>query len=233
MTNHTTTCIILAGGLGTRLRAAVPSLPKCLAPIGNRSFLEIQLEMLAQNGITDFVLSLGYGADSVIAAIEPLQAHFNIRYVIEMKQLGTGGAIRFAFEEADLEQAIVANGDTYLNGDITPLLAPLDLADGERLRIATIEVLDRARFGGILLSNHLVSGFSEKGEQGPGLINAGIYHVHRSALQGHTYPEAFSLEADVMPVLISESSLSAMKVCGSFIDIGVPDDYYRFCQSHG
>ena len=224
-----TTCIVLAGGLGTRLRSAVPDLPKCLAPIAGRPFLEWQLGSLADRGIDRFVLALGHGAEVVFDALkQPWARALAIDTVIERGLLGTGGAARFAMDESGLDEALIANGDTFLGGSIQAMLTPLDLVDGERMRIATVQVPDRARFGGVALdAGQRVTAFLEKGKTGAGPINAGLYRIHRSAFNGEG-SSVFSLEIQVMPRLVAAGALQARELTGPFIDIGVPEDYRQF-----
>jgi len=226
-------CVVLAGGLGTRLKSAVPDLPKCLAPVGARPFLEIQLQALAKQGFDRFVLSLGHQADLVQAAVRHFRVDAALDCIVETSPLGTGGAVAFAMREAGLAEAAVVNGDTFLDADLSAMLAPLQVAGGERFRMATIAVPDRARFGGVALAGTVVTAFVEKGQGGPGLINAGLYRVHASAFDGFAPGTAFSMETQVMPALLPRRALHAATLQGSFIDIGVPEDYRRFCADHG
>lgn len=224
-----TTCIVLAGGLGTRLRSVVPDLPKCLAPIAGRPFLEWQLRSLAMRGVDRFVLALGHGADVVLESLRhPWARGFSIVTVIERELLGTGGAARFAMDEIGLDDALISNGDTFLGGSLLTMLAPLDLEGGELMRIATVHVSDRARFGGVAVNAaQRVTAFLEKGQTGPGPVNAGLYRIHRQAFDFRD-EGVFSLETQVMPRLVKKCSLQARAIAGPFIDIGVPADYYLF-----
>jgi D-glycero-alpha-D-manno-heptose 1-phosphate guanylyltransferase len=224
-----TTCIILAGGLGTRLRSSVSDLPKCLAPIAGRPFLEWQLRSLAERGVVHFVLALGHGAAQVLKSLDqPWARDLSIDTVIERELLGTGGAARFAMDQAGLNDALIVNGDTFLGGSLGAMMAPMDLAGGERMRIATVQVPDRVRFGGVAVDNaHHVIAFLEKGQSGEGQINAGLYRAHRQAFDGEPLG-AFSMETSVMPKLVAQLSLRAYELEGPFIDIGVPDDYRLF-----
>jgi D-glycero-alpha-D-manno-heptose 1-phosphate guanylyltransferase len=226
----TTTCIVLAGGLGTRLRSAVPDLPKCLAPIAGRPFLEWQLRSLSQRGVAHFVLALGHGADMVLESLRgPWTQGLSIETVIEHELLGTGGAARFAMNEAGLDDALIANGDTFLGGSLNAMLEPLET--GELMRIATVRVPDRARFGGVAVNNaQRVTAFLEKGQTGAGLINAGLYRVHRQAFDSEK-GSIFSMETEVMPRLVMAAGLQARELAGPFIDIGIPSDYHRFDSS--
>ncbi len=226
------TCIILAGGLGTRLRGVVGDRPKCLAPIGARPFLAIQLDTLFAAGVGEVVLSLGFGAEQVIDAVRADAARRPIRWVVEPALLGTGGAIAHVLDALALDEAWVANGDTYLDGDLSALHPPLDRAGGERLRMALVTVPDRGRFGGVEVdAQGRVSGFLEKGQQGPGLINAGLYRLARAALPASRVG-AYSLEADVLPGLVAQGAVTGCALPGRFTDIGVPEDYRRFCAEH-
>ena len=222
-------CIILAGGLGTRLRSALPDLPKCLAPVAGRPFLEWQMKSLFRRGIHHFVLALGYGADKIIEVLhQPWAKEMSIDYVIEKEPLGTGGAIRFAMTDKLIDEVLVVNGDTFLNGDLSSLLEPLNRGSGEFMRMAAIHVSDRSRYGGVLVDQDKnVLAFIEKGRHDSGLINAGVYHIHISVFEEYLMP-SFSLEAEVMPILVKKGNLKFCEVSGPFVDIGVPSDYYSF-----
>ncbi len=222
-------CIVLAGGLGTRLRSVVPDLPKCLAPIAGRPFLEWQLRSLSERGIQRFILALGHGSADVLESLRgPWARGLQIDTVIERDLLGTGGAALYAMNEFSVDDALIANGDTFLGGSLKTMFASLDLAGGELMRIATVQVSDRKRFGGVTVSAKLqVTSFLEKGQTGAGPINAGLYRVHRSAFDNEDQG-SFSMEMQVMPRLVAKAALRAIELEGPFIDIGVPADYCLF-----
>lgn len=227
-------CIVLAGGLGTRLREAVPDRPKCLAPVGERSFVELQLEMLRRRGVERFVLSLQHEAHQVVRAVEPLAETLKVQMLVEPEPLGTGGAVAYAMHTWGLTEALVTNGDTWLDADLQPMFEPLRREDGERLRLAAVEVNDRGRYGGVEVdADGRVTRFVDKGASGPGLINAGLYRLHADALDVAGGRARFSLEADVLPALSHARALRAVRLDGVFIDIGVPEDYRRFCAMVG
>ena len=223
------TCVILAGGLGTRLRSVVADKPKCLAPVGDRSFLDIQIDTLAHAGVNAVVLSLGYLAEQVVAAVAASSPAVPVRHVIERELLGTGGAVAHVLDTLGLDEVLVANGDTHLGGDLSAMLAPLARDEGELFRMAMVSVPDRVRFGGVATnSSGKVTGFLDKGQAGSGLSNAGLYRLCRAALppagQG-----AYSLESSVLPALVRHGQVHYSLIAGEFIDIGVPADYQRFC----
>ena len=225
-----TVCIVLAGGLGTRLRSVVADLPKCLAPVEGQPFLRRQLESLSARGVERFVLSLGYGSEQVQEALADWPLKNRISCVVETEPLGTGGAMAFALRESGLSEALVANGDTFLGGDLQALLTPLR-AD-EAVRMSVVTVPDRARFGGVAIdAEGRVERFIEKGAQGPGPINAGLYRVGTAAFEDAP-KGAFSFETETMPRLVAEARLRAALIHGDFIDIGVPEDYHRYCRDH-
>jgi D-glycero-alpha-D-manno-heptose 1-phosphate guanylyltransferase len=223
-------CIILAGGFGTRLRSLIPDKPKCLAPVGNKSFLEIQLGLLKRQGINSFVLSLGYMASLVLDELEKLREEFNIRYVIEETPLGTGGAILHVMNTLRIEEAMVTNGDTFLGGDLGEMLKPLNLSDSQLCKMAVIEVPEMMRYGGVKLSGNRLIGFNEKGQTGFGLINAGFYRLSKQAFLTSHLPKSFSFEAALMPALAKQNKVIASIIEGEFIDIGLPEDYLKFCD---
>jgi len=218
-----TPCIILAGGLGTRLQKELPNLPKCLAPIGDLPFLAWQIHSLAERGVKHFIISLGYRADAVLTSLEESWANgLNIETVIESELLGTGGATSFVMRETKLDEAIIVNGDTFLNGSIDGMMNPLKLDEGELMRIATVNVAERKRFGGLILNaEKKIVSFLEKGQVGAGTINAGLYRIHRTALHCDNKIQ-YSMEKDIIPKLASIGALHAQEINGYFINIGIP-----------
>ncbi len=226
--NNLQTCIVLAGGLGTRLRSAVPDKPKCLAPIGSKSFLETQLSMLSAQGFNNFIISVGYLSEMVIAEVVRLESLFKIQTATEITPLGTGGAILSTMHSLGIVESVVANGDTFLDGDISSMRQPLDLANEEFARIAITHIANRNRYGGVTIENNRIKGFTEKGVADSGYINAGVYRLHMSIFS-HLQPgTAFSFENSILPRLINQNYLTGTAISGDFTDIGVPEDYFRF-----
>jgi D-glycero-alpha-D-manno-heptose 1-phosphate guanylyltransferase len=229
-------CVVLAGGLGTRLRSVVADRPKCLAPVGQTVFLDIQLRTLQAQGITDIVLSLGHESQQVLdwlatgaAAASPQR----VRTVVEPAPLGTGGAIAFAMDTLGLDEALVANGDTFLDGALGEMLQPLRPERQEWFRMALVQVPDRTRFGGVSLQEDgRITGFVPKGSSTAGPINAGLYRLKRQALPARS-DQPFSIESDVLPGLVAQGHVHGVPIAGAFTDIGVPQDYAAFCARHG
>lgn len=218
--------IVLAGGLGTRLRGAVPDLPKPLAPVAGRPFLAIVLAQLRAQGFDLAVLSVGYRHELVRDAFGDRFDGLRLRYAIEDRPLGTGGAMRLAARFCSDADVFVLNGDSYADVDFAAMLAAHRRA-GAALTMCAVQVADTARYGRLLVDDGRVTGFAEKGVAGAGLINAGIYAMRRNLLLQPGLPEAFSFENDVLAARLDELRPCAWVARGRFIDIGVPEDYAR------
>jgi D-glycero-alpha-D-manno-heptose 1-phosphate guanylyltransferase len=215
--------IVLAGGFGTRLREVVPDLPKPMAPIAGRPFLEILLSTLARKGFTRIVLSLGFMAEKIIDHFGESYAGMHLFYEVESQPLGTGGAIRAALTRCESDHVFIFNGDTYLDLEVDEL---------ERLWqarchpvIVVREVSDTARFGRVEMSDGRINAFLEKGLSGAGLINAGCYVLPKEILNIFSLGQPFSLETEFFIKYLQRIRFDGFVTHGQFIDIGVPDDY--------
>lgn len=218
--------LILAGGLGTRMRAIAGDVPKPMLPVGGRPFLEFLVKALRRQGVADIVLSLGYRGEAVSDYFgDGSRYGVAIRYVREPTPLGTGGALRLALGDSDREPWLVLNGDSLVLVDLARMLAFHQNKKG-RLTVAVVPVSNTARFGCIRVGEHdAVLAFSEKRGTGAGLINAGVYLLGRAVLQA--IPEGVvSLERDVFPRFAGAGAYG-FAADGPFIDIGVPEDYER------
>jgi len=218
--------IILAGGLGTRLRSVVADLPKAMAPVAGRPFLEHLLDFLVDAGFASAVLAVGYRADAIRDHFGDRYRGLPLAYSVEGKPLGTGGAIRLAMNQASSPEVFVVNGDTFVDVDFSAMLAAHRGAHA-RLTIAVHEVPDAARYGALDITGDRVRGFFEKGRAGSGWINAGVYLLARALLDGEVLPTAFSFESDYLVPNVEALQPLAFPTKGLFIDIGVPEDYAR------
>jgi D-glycero-alpha-D-manno-heptose 1-phosphate guanylyltransferase len=217
--------IVLAGGFGTRLRGMVPDLPKPMAPVGGRPFLEILLEQLVQNGFDRAVLSLGHMAQTISGHFGNHYMGLTIDYTVESQPLGTGGAVRLAMSKCEADHVFVFNGDTFL--DVNANAIDQRWEERRRPLIVACEVPDALRYGRLVVAGGQVTGFQEKGMPGPGLINAGSYVFNRGQLDGFALNEPFSLETDYLMQAVSTTEIDVFVTDGRFIDIGVPEDYLR------
>jgi D-glycero-alpha-D-manno-heptose 1-phosphate guanylyltransferase len=218
--------IVLAGGLGTRLAGRLEGVPKSMAPIAGRPFLEIILEQLRGAGCTRVVLAVGH-LHTVI------QSHFGaafkgirIDYFIESTPLGTGGAIRQALSHATEESVLVLNGDTFLQVDYAGVML-FHASEGATVTIAVVHRPNVARYGGVAIEENRIIGYEEKGRSGPGYISAGAYVLPRNLAWPARLKEKFSIEYDFFAPEIARLHPAAYKVEGYFLDIGIPEDLDR------
>lgn len=221
--------LMLVGGLGTRLRSVVPSTPKALASIGERSFLELLVRQLRSQGIRKLVMCTGYLAGQIESKFgDGRNWDVSIEYSKEDVPLGTAGAVKLAqpFLQ-DIPEFLVLNGDSFLEVAFQSLIGFHREHDGAIATMAVIQVENASRYGTVYVgANGKVTGFAEKtGSGAPGLVNAGIYILNRSIL--HHIPDGpASLERDVFTQLL-DRGVYAQEQHGTFIDIGTPADYAR------
>lgn len=215
--------IVLAGGFGTRLRDVVSDLPKPMAPVAGRPFLEILLTMLAQKGFTRIVLAVGFMSEKITTYFGDHYMGMELVYEIESKPLGTGGAIRMALVRCETDHAFIFNGDTYLDVEVNEMESLWQSA--HHPVIVVREVPDTTRFGRIEMHNGRINAFLEKGMSGQGFINAGCYLLPKNALDDFPLGLAFSLETEFFIKYLQRVQFNGFITHGHFIDIGVPDDY--------
>ncbi len=230
--NSRNSCIILAGGLGTRLRSVTRDLPKCLAPICGKPFLYWQIKWLMENGMDRIILALGYGSIHVISEISKLfPGSPRIEFSVEHNPIGTGGAILKCMREFHLQEVLAINGDTIVTADLERFKTPLRSCESEYVRVGVVSVKEVGRYGSIVLgSGGKILGFEEKTADGPGLINAGIYRLDAAVFRG-LGESGFSFEKDVLPNVCSRAGAYSALLDGEFIDIGVPNDYKMLCDN--
>ena len=217
--------IVLAGGFGTRLREMVPDLPKPMASIAGKPFLEILLSDLARKGFKRVVLSLGYKAEVITSHFGDRFAGLDIAYAMDDAPLGTGGAVRLGMSQCLGDHVFIFNGDTFL--DLEANAVELLWQKHRHLIIVAREVSDTARYGRLLVESERVSGFTEKGVSGPGLINAGCYVLGAGQLNAWPLNTPFSLETDYFVRAVKTEPVDVFETQGLFVDIGVPEDYLR------
>jgi D-glycero-alpha-D-manno-heptose 1-phosphate guanylyltransferase len=222
--------LVLAGGFGTRLKEAVVSVPKPLAPIGATPFLQLQLEHWVDQGLREFSFLLYHQAEQVTAFLRTQKSSLlrgcQINWLIEPVPLGTGGSIAHAVKTLNLKDDIlVINADTWLGGGIHEVISSAVPS------IAAVNLSDVSRYGQVHFGHDLrVFAFTEKSDQrSSGWINAGLCQLNPELFKNWD-GQPFSLECDLFPILIQDGRLTAVPLETSFIDIGIPDDYHRFCR---
>jgi D-glycero-alpha-D-manno-heptose 1-phosphate guanylyltransferase len=217
--------IVLAGGFGRRLRRVVADLPKPMAPVGGRPFLEILLGSLAQKGFSRVILSLGFMAEKISGHFGSCFSGLHLEYVVEDTPLGTGGATRIATEACTHDHVFVFNGDTYLDLEVQ-LLERQWQARGNSIVVGR-QVSDTARYGSLIVNGDRIISFAEKGFTGPGLINAGCYVLSTDSLERFPLNQAFSIETDYLVPEVARAVVEVFVTKGVFVDIGIPEDYSR------
>lgn len=224
------TAFILAGGLGTRLRPVLGTLPKALAPVAGQPFLTYQLRWLKRNGVRRIVLCTGYQHELVENRLgDGSDLGLSLRYSVEAHPMGTAGALRQAQGEVR-GTFLVLNGDTYLDIDLGALL----VQHSNSALVATLALMrvDKAeRYGAVTLdAQGKISHFGEKQQTGPGLVNAGLYVCEPTVLDYFPQQDPLSLEVDVFPTLATHGLLGGHVVDGYTCDIGTPESYARFVR---
>jgi D-glycero-alpha-D-manno-heptose 1-phosphate guanylyltransferase len=221
--------IILAGGMGTRLRELVKDVPKPMAPIKGKPFLDYLLNWVMQYPVKKFVFAVGYKADVIKEYFGNSFQNIPIIYAEENQPLGTGGAITNALSFVSSAEVTIINGDTYFPIDLE-LFNAFHQKSGSSLSIALKEMTDFERYGSVDLAGNVITAFKEKQPIKKGFINGGIYILNRAFLQNLNLPLQFSFEQTVLEKEVLTGKLNAMVFNDTFIDIGVPIDYKMACE---
>ncbi|MBC7827011.1 MAG: nucleotidyltransferase family protein [Chitinophagaceae bacterium] len=217
--------IILAGGLGTRLRSAVPDLPKCMAPVAGKPFLEHVIDYFQLQGINEFIFAVGYKSETIIDFVEANYPDLVVDFSIEKELLGTGGAIRQAGAMARHKDVLVLNGDTIFKIDVSQLSDFHETASAD-CSIGLKPMTNFERYGVVEISTgNKINSFKEKQFYESGLISGGIYALNIDSFLGEDLPEKFSFEKDYLEALYTQRNMYGIVQDRYFIDIGIPTDY--------
>ena len=222
-----TQAIILAGGLGTRLRSVVSDLPKCMAPVAGRPFLFYVINYLRLQGIEKFIFALGYKHEIIEDYLGDQFSTLDYQSVIEEDPLGTGGAIQLACQKARDRNVLVANGDTLfkINGNEVFSFHSENRAECT-LSLKPMQHFDR--YGIVELNNNsTVRDFKEKQFYESGLINGGLYVLNVDGFLAKKFPSKFSFEKDYLEQYHRKENIYGIVQDNYFIDIGIPEDYSR------
>ena len=226
--------VILAGGLGTRLRPIISDVPKPMAPVGGRPFLEYLLDLWITEGVGRFILAVGYKHESVMEHFGFSYHGVPIDYSIEPEPVGTGGGLFLALERVRTEKPFfIVNGDTFFPVDTSSALM-FHQKKESKFTMALKEMLTNERYGTVRLNEDCrIERFCPPGEgESPYLINGGVYlanpdflREHRQTWNGHS---PVSSESFLFPKWIEEGEpIFGFQDSGEFIDIGIPEDYKR------
>jgi D-glycero-alpha-D-manno-heptose 1-phosphate guanylyltransferase len=225
------TAVVLAGGLGTRLRSEVADRPKVLAPVAGRPFLEHLFSQIKQFGIQEVVLCVGYLAEMIQERYRDEYEGMAIRYSVERALLGTGGAIRFAADKITSTHALVLNGDSFCEFDYSNFLH-FYRRNGAGAAMVLAHSKECGRYGAVQIDEHYrITSFVEKSaSQGEGLINAGVYLFSTEMIKQIPVGRIFSLEKDIFPKWVAHGMYGFKTESTRFIDIGTPQSF-KYAQS--
>jgi len=227
------TAIILAGGLGTRLRSVVPDLPKPMAPMNGRPFLSYLMDYWIDQGVRRIVLSIGYKSHAIQDCYGDAYRDAEVMYSVEETPLGTGGGLIQSLRLVqDVEDVLILNGDTFFAVDLKGLSLNHQKT-GADITMALLDVVDNNRYGGVSMNQEgrIESLACSDGGSVNKRVNGGVYLMKKDVFDDYTGDDSTprcSLEDDLFPAVLN----SAKKVYGylsdgRFIDIGVPEDYRR------
>lgn len=225
-----TDAVILAGGLGTRLRSVVPDRPKVLAEVAGRPFLGVLLDHLFSQGVGRAVLCVSYRKEQIVEYVRREKAAHDrwgaVVFSEENEPLGTGGAVKNAEEMVRSEHFFVLNGDT-LSGVPLPKLYDAHRSKNGMLTIAVAPVPGRADVGSIDLGpDGRIKGFRERAAERAGFVNAGTYVMQKDVFR-HMPSGVFSLETDFFPDIVARQPCYAFVADVDVLDIGTPERYTR------
>jgi D-glycero-alpha-D-manno-heptose 1-phosphate guanylyltransferase len=219
--------IVLAGGLGSRLRETVPELPKVLATVAGKPFLSYVIDSLRMQGVIRFVFALGYKSDLVEKFLKESYPTLSYSVAVEHEPLGTGGAIRLALQKTKNRHVLIVNGDTLFKADVAELFR-MHVSKNATCTLALKPTENVSRFGNVTIdANGRVTAFAEKDNPSSGLINGGVYILDKTRFFTHSFPAAFSFEEAYLKTYLEKDSIYGMVQEGYFIDIGVPEDYSK------
>lgn len=224
--------IILAGGLGTRLRSVISEVPKCMAPVGGKPFLHYLLEYLQKNGIENFIFSVGYLHEIIEKYLQKNRYKLSYTISLENEPLGTGGAIKLACKKSSEKNILICNGDTLYKVDIDSFSKIHESLNAAcTLALKPMHYFDR--YGVVELNkDNSVKSFKEKQYYTAGLINGGVYALNRDEFLKEPFVEKFSFEKNYLEKNVNSKNNDHQKIFGMiqdeyFIDIGIPEDYKK------
>jgi D-glycero-alpha-D-manno-heptose 1-phosphate guanylyltransferase len=184
--------IILAGGLGTRLRSVISDVPKCMAPVAGKPFLHYLIELLQKNGIENFIFSIGHLHAIIEKYLVGNYSHLDYKISLEIEPLGTGGAIRLACAKSSQKDVLICNGDTFYKIDVD-LLDKFHEENKGSCTLCLKPMNNFDRYGAVELNNYdSIKSFKEKKFYTSGLINGGAYALNINDFLKELLPEKFS-----------------------------------------
>jgi len=222
-----TEAIILAGGMGTRLKSVVKEIPKPMAPINERPFLEYLLDHLIKNGIERAIFSVGFKSNIIADHFGDNYQNCELVYVYENEPLGTGGAIKEALKSVNGEHVLVTNGDSLFITDIQNQFVFHQNHDAD-VTLGLKSMIDFDRYGTVMVDNNSrIHDFREKETVSKGLINGGVYIFNVEGFTSIDFPQKFSIENNYFQTHTKKCKFFGYQSDGYFLDIGIPDDFAK------
>ncbi len=227
-----TSAVILAGGLGRRLQAVVHDVPKPMAPINGRPFLEYLLDYWIGQNIDHFILSVGYMHEIIERHFTNNYRETKIDYAVEEQPLGTGGGLLCALKYLrGPDSFLIMNGDTFFEVNLVAMRRYHQAKQAE-VTIALREVEANSRYASVEFDGDgkIIAFDNRARTSGPALINGGVYLAEKSAFidfASETY-QSVSIEEQLYPrMLAGGKRMYGFPSFVKFIDIGIPQDYWR------
>jgi len=219
-------CVILVGGQGTRLRSVIQDIPKPMADVNGKPFLEYLLHFLNAQGCNHAVLSVGYKHEIIKNYFGNQYLNLKIDYAIEEEPLGTGGGIKNSLDFISQNDFFLLNGDSFFDVDLMQL-AEFHFIKKSAITLSVKEMHHVDRYGTLNIENGKIFSFNEKQPIERGFINAGVYVVSKQVFEDEQLTEKFSFEKDILEKNVNTLSFYAFESDGYFIDIGIPEDYRK------
>ncbi len=219
--------IVLAGGLGTRLKSVVKDIPKPMADVNGKPFLEYLLRYLRKNSIERIILSVGYKWEVIRDYFGKSFENMELVYSVESEPLGTGGAIKRSLSFVNSDNIFILNGDTFFDINLKDFLA-FHKKRNSVLSVALKSMKQFDRYGVVKIDkdNRIVA-FKEKAYYKFGLINGGIYLLNKLFFRELNFESKFSFEKDLLEIYYKVYNFYGFPFEAYFVDIGIPEDYER------
>ncbi len=218
--------IILAGGLGTRLKDVISDVPKPMAPVMGKPFLQYLLDHLHKQEVSRVILSVGFKHQVIEDYFKTKYKDISILYSVENEPLGTGGGIKKALKKTIEQHVFILNGDTYFNVNLKQL-CDKHLRLNSDITLSLKPMKDFDRYGSVVALENRIIGFEEKKYLAKGNINGGVYMFNTTLFDRFELPDRFSFENDFLAKYLDKLNINAFLSNAYFIDIGVPEDYRR------
>jgi len=218
--------VILAGGLGTRLRNVVRDVPKPMAPVAGKPFLTYLLDYLSEQTVNKVILAVGYKREVIQSYFGNKYNGITIAYSVENTPLKTGGALKKALNDCEEDQVVVLNGDTFYHVDLREMMR-FHMFHHADITMAVKKMTNFDRYGTVDFDDdYRIVRFNEKQPCKSGFINGGVY-IFRRKIFSHFDDDCFMLEKDFMEKSVQSNVFSAFVCNDYFIDIGIPEDFQK------